>query len=79
MSSPGAQRAKGKWHSMFISQGKVDGKRSRGKCFEDEKVWTGLSSNDTWRGPEDHVAQRKRCLNRLMGIKILEDLCMCYV
>ncbi len=36
-----------------IWQGKVDGKRSH------VREWTGLSSNEIWREPEDRVVGRK--------------------
>ena len=43
-----------------ILQGIVDGERSRARQWlDDVKEWTGLSSNETLREPEDHGAWRK--------------------
>ena len=42
---------------------KLRGQRSRGRpvrqWLDDVKEWTGLSSNEIWRKPEERVARRK--------------------
>ena len=45
-----------------ISHGKVERERTREKPTRQWLEWTGLSSNEMWREPEDRVAWRNRAV-----------------